>query len=120
MNQLNSVMLEGNLTRDVEVKDFVAGFKVAQFTIAANRTYKNSNGELVDEVSYFDIKAYGNMAEMFSDKLKKGRGVRIVGRLKQERWKDKNGKACSKVVVIAEHIEVKPLTETKKGEGVCL
>lgn len=111
MNQLNSVLLEGNLVKDAVTKDTLKGVPVARFTIAVSRTFKNSNGKTADEVFYFDIEAYGSMAEIFSDKLKKGCGVRVVGRLKQERWKDADGKACSKGVVIAEHIEVKPFVE---------
>ncbi len=115
MNCLNQIILEGNLIRDVEVKDLVTGSKFAQFTVAVNRTYKKSDGETAIEVSYFDIKAYGVMAESLADKLKKGRGVRVVGRLKQERGNDDSGRAYSRVFVVAEHIEIKPFTE-KEGE----
>lgn len=111
MSQLNQIILEGNLTGDVVTKDTLKGVKVSQFTIAVSRTFKNSDGENEEEVSYFDIEVYGSMAEMFSDKLKKGREVRIVGRLTQKRWKDIGGKSCSRVFVIAEHIEIKPFTE---------
>jgi single-strand DNA-binding protein len=44
----------------------------------------------------------------------KGRGVRVVGRLKQERWQNAEGQAQSKVVIVAEHVEFRP--ENKKGE----
>ena len=45
----------------------------------------------------------------------KGRDVRVVGRLKQDTWKDENGKTMSKVYVVAEHIEYKPVFQ-KQGE----
>lgn len=73
------------------------------------RYYKGQNDGRVEEVSYFDVFTYGVMAESLITKfkLKKGDGVRIVGRLKQSRYKDAHDMECSKVVVIAEHVEVK-------------
>ncbi|MBO7613885.1 MAG: single-stranded DNA-binding protein, partial [Treponema sp.] len=56
-----------------------------------------------------DVEAYGKVAEYCESKAKKGRGVRVVGRLKQDVWKDSEGKTVSKVFVVAEHIEYKPL-----------
>jgi single-strand DNA-binding protein len=61
------------------------------------------------EVSFFDVDAWGALAETVAEKGAKGQGVRIVGRLKQERWIDVNGKNCSKVVIVAEHVEFKPM-----------
>ena len=49
-------------------------------------------------------------------KAKKGRGVRVVGRLKQDTWKDNNGKTASRIYVVAEHIEYKPMKKTETSE----
>lgn len=108
MNQINSLIIEGNLVKDCEIVETVKGFKVGKMIIVANRFIKNANGEVTVEVSYFDIEMCGVMAEKLADKCKKGIGVCVVGRLKQERWKDETGKNHSKVVVICEHIEFKP------------
>ena len=112
MNNLNSLILEGNLVRDSVLSEPVPGFKKCHFTIGVNRFYKNKNNEDIQEASFFDVEAYGNMAEYCESKAKKGRGVRVVGRLKQDTWKDSNGKTVSKVYVVAEHIEYKPLKKT--------
>ena len=112
MNQLNSLILEGNLVRDSVLSEPVPGFKKCHFTIGVNRFYKNKNNEDMQEASFFDVEAYGNMAEYCESKAKKGRGVRVVGRLKQDTWKDSNGKTASKVYVVAEHIEYKPMKKT--------
>lgn len=109
MNNLNSLIIEGNLVRDAQLKEPKAGFKVCEFQVAVNRFYLKDKGESAEEVSYFDVQAYGNYAETIVSKCKKGRGVRVVGRLKQDRWSDSNGKAASKVHIIAEHIEFKPI-----------
>lgn len=113
MNQLNSIILEGNITRDGEYRDTAHGFRVATIPIACNRWYRGSDGQGVDEVSYFNIEAFGKMAEYCEAHASKGRGVRVVGRLKQNRWKDSEGKTASRVTIIAEHIEFKPLVSKK-------
>lgn len=121
MNNLNSLILEGNAVADIEVSEPVPGFKVGKFTIAVNRFYKNREGENVDEVSYFDCESYGVCADQYKNKIKKGRGVRIVGRLKQDRWTDNEGKACSKVYIVTEHVEFKPIIRRKsRSSKECL
>ena len=107
MNSLNSIIIEGNLTKDGELKN--TSFSVCSLSVAVNRSYKNKNDEWVDEVSFFDVECFGKMAEVAEKDAVKGRGVRIVGRLKQDRWTDENGKTFSKVKIIAEHIEYKPM-----------
>ena len=108
MNQLNSIILEGNVVRQAEMYEPTKGFKVCKFPLAVNRFSKNPNGDSCEEVSFFDVEAYGKIAEVCEKQSVKGRGVRVVGRLKQNRWKDNDGKNMSKVLVIAEHIEYKP------------
>ena len=73
-----------------------------------NSKIKDSKGKNVDEVSYFYVEAWGYLAEKLKkENVKKGRGVRVIGRLKQGRWKDVEGKSHSKIFVVAEHIELK-------------
>ncbi|MDE7383298.1 MAG: single-stranded DNA-binding protein [Treponemataceae bacterium] len=110
MNQLNSVIIEGNITRTPELREPKDGFKVCTIPIAVNRFYRNSKGDGMNEVSYFNVETYGKMAEVCMEKCNKGRGMRVVGRLKQSRWKNSEGKQTSKVSIIAEHIEFKKQT----------
>lgn len=114
MNALNSIILEGNLTKDGELKN--TSFSVCSLSLAVNRYYKNKDGDFTEEVSFFDVECFGTMADVAEKNAKKGRGIRVVGRLKQDRWTDENGKTYSKVKVIAEHIEFKPMF--KKMEDV--
>ncbi len=110
MNNLNSVLIEGNLTRDPELAYTPKGTPICRFSIATNRFYKQEE-EYQKEVSYFDVTVWAKQAEVCSEHLEKGRGVRVVGRLKQDRWQDSEGNNRSKVLIIAEHVEFKP----KKG-----
>ncbi len=107
MNNLNSILLEGNLARDPELKYTEKGTAVCHFAVASNRYFKQDD-EKQEEVSYFDITAWSRLAEVCNEYLSKGRGVRVVGRLKQDRWEDSEGKTRSKVQIIAEHVEFKP------------
>ena len=71
------------------------------------------SGRDVDEVGFYEVETWG---EKFSALMAKyalqGRGVRIVGRLKQDRWKDENGKNHSKVFIVAEHVDFKPMKKS--------
>ena len=107
MNNLNSILLEGNLVRDPEFKTTPSGTPICTFAVASNRWFKQ-NDQLEKEVSFFDVEAWSKLAETCSDTLKKGRGVRVVGRLKQDRWNDQEGKTHYKVKIVAEHVEFKP------------
>lgn len=107
MNSLNSILLEGNLVRDPENKTLPTGSQVCSFAVASDRFYKQ-NDELEKEVSYFDVEAWSRLGQSCAENLKKGRGVRVVGRLKQDRWIDTDGKTRSKVKIVAEHVEFKP------------
>jgi len=107
MNNLNSILLEGNLVRDPDLKTTPTGTPVCTFAVASNRWYKQ-NEQLEKEVSFFDVEAWSKLAQTCGETLKKGRGIRVVGRLKQDRWNDGDGKSHYKVKIVAEHVEFKP------------
>lgn len=115
MNALNQIIIEGNVVRQPEKREVKNGLKICTIPLAVNRRYKNSAGQYSDEVSFFDITAFGNLADACEKWCPKGRGIRVVGRLKQDSWTSEDGKHKSKVHVIAEHIEFKPLF--KKNEN---
>ena len=110
MNSLNSILLEGNLVRDPESKTLPTGSQVCNFTVASDRFYRQEDN-LEKEVSYFDVEAWSKLGLACSQNLKKGRGVRVVGRLKQDRWTDGEGKSKSRLMIVAEHVEFKPIRQ---------
>jgi len=116
MNCLNSILLEGNLVKDPLEKRTPQDTIISSFTIAVNRSYKKSE-DYVKEVSYFDIEVWSTLAESCLKHLCKGRGVRVVGRLKQDRWIDDDEKNRSRIKIIAEHVEFKPIyTPAKENQ----
>lgn len=115
MNSLNSILLEGNLTRDPVLSETPKGTSVCTFSVGSNRYYKYEN-EGQNEVSFFDVEVWARLAEQCSEHLKKGRGVRVVGRLKQDRWTDGDGKYHSRVKIVGEHVEFRPVAIRKDDE----
>lgn len=113
MAAFNKVILLGNLTRDPEVRFTPNGSAIANFAIALNRKYKQGE-ETKEEVSYFDIVAFGKQAENCGQYLHKGDSALIEGRLQQRRWDDKEtGAKRSKVEVAAQSVTFMP----KKNGG---
>jgi len=107
MNNLNSIFIEGNIVRDPESRTTLKGTTVCTFQIASNRFYKQESG-IEKEVSFFTVESWGKLAESVGNHGRKGRGIRVVGRLKQDRWQDREGKPQSKVSIVAEHVEFRP------------
>jgi len=116
MNNLNSILIEGNLVKDPELSYTSKGTAVCKFSVACNRSWKQDD-EFQKEVSYFDVSVWMRQAEVCGEYLKKGRGVRVVGRLKQDRWTDADGKPHSRVEIVAEHVEFKPQLKKQDGDG---
>ena len=107
MNNLNSILIEGNMVRDPLFRSTPKGTPVCNFTIASNRFYRmDSNFE--KETGFFDVEVWGKLASVCSTQGRKGRGVRVVGRLKQERWTGTDGKNHTRVTIVAEHVEYRP------------
>ncbi|SEP82361.1 single-strand DNA-binding protein [Treponema bryantii] len=109
MDQMNSLIIEGNVTREVAFHEL--GVPSADFEIGVARQYRDRNNQMQTEVSHFEILCYGNMAENVKRNAILNREIRVVGRMKQECWRDSTGKSHSKVVIIAEHIEYKIMKE---------
>ncbi len=118
MNQMNQIVVEGNVVRDSTVKETPRGTRVCIVPIATNHYYKDYKGEFQKETAYLDVEAWGeNYANRIVRMATKGRGLRVVGRLKQERWKTAEGKSASKYTIFAEHIDFQPQKPEDKTEA---
>ena len=100
MKGLNKVQLIGNLGKDPEIRFTPEGKQVATFSMAVNRTFKNKEGESIDDTQWFNIEAWTGLAKVVEDHLKTGDRIYIEGRLKTESYeKDGETKYFTKVVV---------------------
>ncbi|MCR4336866.1 MAG: single-stranded DNA-binding protein [Candidatus Omnitrophica bacterium] len=111
--EINSVVIGGNLARDVELKEIASGKKVASFAVASNRTYL-SNGQKEKETVFIDVDVWGPSAENCNQYLKKGSPVVVVGRLKQDQW-ESEGQKRSRLKIVASNVQFLP---SKKKEEV--
>jgi len=108
MTAMNQILLECTVCEDAKTTE-----EVTICPVLYTSDYKNAKGEIVKEKAFFDIELYGGFGEMLKPSLKKGKEIRIVGRLKQERYTDSYGKEHSKVSIIAEHIDFKKTEEER-------
>jgi len=101
----NTVELIGNITRDPELRFTPSGAAVANFGLAVNRRWRNQQtNEWEEQVSFFDIVCWRELAENVSESLTKGSRVMVSGRLDQRSWETENGDKRSKVEVVADEI----------------
>jgi single-strand DNA-binding protein len=100
---INQVILMGNLTRDPELRTTPTGQNVCSFSLAVNRSWQGSDGQMQDAVDYFDVTAWGKLGELVNQYLKKGRKCLVMGRLSQRSW-EKDGQKHSKVEVVANDV----------------
>jgi single-strand DNA-binding protein len=107
MNNLNSILIEGNLVRDPLFRSTAKGTSLCTFSLASNRYYKQDS-QLEKDVGFFDVETWAKLADNCYNLGHKGRGVRVVGRLKQDRWTGTDGKSHSRVTIVAEHVEFRP------------
>jgi single-strand DNA-binding protein len=117
MSNLNSVLIEGTLLDEPLFRYTPKGSLVCTFRIVNSRREQMiAGGEMKDLC--FTIEAWGRLADMCEKYGKKGRGIRVVGTLKQDRWTGTDGKPHEKISIVAEHVEWRPKvndsTEGKK------
>jgi single-strand DNA-binding protein len=98
---LNKVMIIGHLGGDPEMRYTPSGRPVTTFSVAVSRSWNTVDGERHSETEWFNIVAWGNLAEICKQYLKKGRQVYIEGRLQTRRWEDKEGQKRTNVEVVA-------------------
>jgi single-strand DNA-binding protein len=99
----NSVTLVGNVTKDPELRYTTGGRGVASFGLAVNRRYQ-VNGEWQEQVSFFNIVAWGDLGENAAASLNKGNRVIVTGRLEQRSYETREGEKRSVTEVIADEL----------------
>jgi single-strand DNA-binding protein len=98
---LNKVMIIGYLGKDPEMRYTPSGSPVTTFNVATDRSWNTSDGERRTETEWFNIVAWGSLAEICNQYLTKGRQVYIDGRLQSRSWNDKDGNQHTSVEVVA-------------------
>jgi len=103
MKGFSKAIIAGNLTRDPETRALPSGQSVTSFTIAVNRSFKDSSGQNREQTSFIDCTAWGKAGEIIAQYVKKGGALLVSGRLEQRSWDDKDTKQKrSKVEIVVE------------------
>ncbi len=106
---INKVILIGNLTRDPEMRYTPDGQPVTTFGVATNRYWKTKEGEQKEDAEFHNIVAWGKLAEICSQILKKGKRVYVEGRLKTQSWEGKDGVNRSRTeIVVSDMVALDP------------
>jgi len=103
---VNKVILVGNLGKDPEVRYTSGGQAVANLRIATSRSWTDKqSGQRKEETEWHDVEVWGKQAEQCGEFLSKGRQVYVEGRLKTDKWQDKqSGQDRYKVKVVADTV----------------
>ena len=101
MRGLNKVMVIGNVGRDPEMRYIPSGKPVTSFSVATSRSWTNSDGERREETEWFNVVAWGNLAEICKQHVRKGHQVYVEGRLQTRSWEDHEGKKRFRTELVA-------------------
>ncbi len=119
MAGVNKVILVGNLGKDPEVKYLDNGVAVANFSLATTESYKNKQGERVNQTEWHNIVLWRGLAEVAEKYLKKGASIYIEGKIKTRKWEDKEGIARYSTEILGDNMTMlggKPVSESKTEE----
>ncbi|PID60692.1 MAG: single-stranded DNA-binding protein [Ignavibacteriae bacterium] len=105
MPELNNIMIAGNLTKDPVFRETSNNTPVANFHIAANRRYKDSNNQWQEDVCYVGVVAWNKLADSCKDRLKKGSAILVDGELQSRTFKMEDGKNRTIVEIKAKRIQ---------------
>ncbi|MFY9469870.1 MAG: single-stranded DNA-binding protein [Solirubrobacterales bacterium] len=115
---INRVIVTGNLTRDPELNTLPSGTVVCDLRIACNGRRKDQqSGQWVDKPNYFNVKVWGPQGENSAKYLAKGRPVAVDGRLDWREWEDQSGNKRQSVDIIADTVQFLGSRDGASGEG---
>ena len=104
MAGINKVILIGNLGKDPEVRHLDTGVSVANITLATTESYKNKEGDRVNQTEWHDIVLWRGLAEVAEKYLKKGSRIYVEGKIRTRKWQDKEGNNRYRTEIMADNM----------------
>ncbi len=98
---LNKVMVIGHVGREPEMRYTPSGRPVTSFSVATSRTWTSAEGERREETEWFNVVAWGTLAEICKTHLTKSQQVYVEGRLQTRGWEDDHGKKHFRTELVA-------------------
>ena len=118
MASVNKVILVGRLGKDPEIRSTPSGTSVAKFSLATDDKYTDRSGEKQERTEWHNIVAWGKLAEICGQYLKKGKLVYIEGSIRTDSWDDKeSGQKKYRTEIIANTMQMLDRREEGQGGG---
>ena len=105
---LNKVFVLGNLTADPIARALPSGQSVVNFGLATNRIFYDKDKQKQQQTEFHNIVAFGRIAEIAQQYLKKGSMVLIEGRIQTRSWQDSSGNKRYRTEIITEKLQLGP------------
>ncbi len=113
---VNKVILLGNVGKDPEIKAAGTGTVVATFSIATSERFKDKDGTWQDRTEWHNLVAFGKVAEIIRDYVKKGSKLYVEGSLRTQSWDDKtSGQKRYKTEIVVNDLSL--LSGRGEGDG---
>ena len=103
---VNRVFLIGRLGRDPEIRHTTTGSAVANFSVATDEHWTDSEGNRQTRTEWHNIVAWRKLAEICGQYLRKGRLVFIEGRIQTREWDDRDGNKRRTTEIIASNMQM--------------
>lgn len=113
-NDLNQCCFIGRLGKDVDTRYIPSGEPVSSFSLAVGSTWKDKQGAKQESTEWVSVTAFGKLAEICSQYLTKGSQVFVSGRMKTDKYTDKNGVEKYSTKIIADRMQ---MLGSKGGES---
>ena len=120
MSGVNKVILIGNLGKDPEVRYLDNGVAVANMSIATTENYKNKEGDRVSQTEWHDVVLWRGLAEIAEKYLKKGSSVYIEGKIRTNKWVDKDENTRYKTEILADKLNMLGRSVNSDDNNTCL
>ena len=103
---LNLCQFIGRLGKDPDMRYTAEGKAIANLTIACSESWKDKQGNKQEKPEWVRISAFGKLAEIMGQYLKKGAQVYISGRMQTRKWQDKDGHDRYTTEIVADQLQM--------------
>ena len=118
MASVNKVILVGRLGKDPEIRSTPNGNSVAKFSLATDDRYTDKSGEKQERTEWHNIVAWGKLAEICGQYLRKGKLIYIEGSIRTDTWDDKEtGRKKYRTEIIANQMQMLDRKGDENGGG---
>lgn len=112
---LNRVMIIGHVGRDPEMRYSAAGEPVSNFSVGASHSWRDEDGNRQEHTEWFNVVAWGRLAEICNQQLSEGERVYVEGRLQTRQWEEEDGEQRRAVELVAREMIKLGGTRSRSG-----